>query len=277
MADFKKSYTADSIEGLVNQVAADSSQIDKGQTAGILAHNLGAGIKGRKINILTDGTSKNTQQKEYTSALIEAAPELQQILAEYAGSLPPGYAVSYEYIPRTNELKVHTVFNGQSIGNRPMTVILEDSMGRTGGTASKGAQVMVVDRNKQGQTMATQAAVLGMQNLTKALSDRASNLYKYAAAAARLNPNDPIQAKAQKALFAKMGNSMAYYMKDAMKAARPGESMIGSAAHTYKTPNPQTNLQIEQSLAYGSLIDGFFNSPGIKQLLKQANSSAREA
>ena len=277
MADIKRSYSSDNLVDLIDQITADSTQVDSGKTAGILTHNLGSGIKNRKINILTEGTVKNTQQAQYTQGLIEAAPELQQVLADYEASLPPGYTVSYEYIPRTNEFHVYTKFDGKAIGNKPITVIMEDLQGRTGGSATKGAQVMVVDRNKQGQTMMTQAGVAGMQKLAKALNDKGSNIAKYANAARNLNAADPVQAKAQKALLAKLNNSISYYMKEANKAARPGETMVGSAAHTYKTPNPQTALQNEQTIAYGAIVDQFFNSPTVRKILKEAGSSAREA
>lgn len=267
--------------GSIKELLDNAVQYDKQNKANsqqVLIHNIEAGIKGRKIDVLTQGTVKDSSQRQYTQNLIENAPELGQVLAQYEQSLPQGYSVSYGFDPVKNRLHIFTKLtqSGMAVGDKPLTIDIEDLTGNMGGQAAKGRQVLVVDHTSDGRTMAAPAGVVGLNKVVQALQSTATNYHKYLAAAAsieRVNPND---TRAIQALLNKAARSAGHRMRVATQAARPGETMIGGAAHPFKTQNPSANLRTEQTISYGHLLDEFFDMTWVKQRAKEAGQTVRE-
>lgn len=263
----------DSLEELTKKVEQGSA--NQGE---IIAHNLGAGIKEHKIKVLTEGAVKTSQQEQNTRALVEAAPDLAQAIGQIQQEMGPGYSLSYGYDPRTNTLHIYPRLTktGQSLGEKPITIALEDLQGNVGGTASKGREVLIVDRSSKGGAMVSTAGVYGLNKISQALQNKGSNLSKYLQAARAVASSSPENVKAIQALLNKAGRSMQYRMRTANEAARPGETFVGSAAHTYKTDNPVVLNRTEQTLAYGQIIEELFNSKQVKDVIKASNSSVRD-
>lgn len=264
--------TGDSLKELTDKV--EQSSANQGE---IIAHNLGAGIKEHKIKVLTEGTVKTTQQEQNTRALIEAAPDLAEAIGQIQQEMGPGYTLSYGYDPRTNTLHIYPKLTktGQMVGEKPITIALEDLQGNVGGTASRGREVLIVDRSSKGGAMASTAGVYGLNKISQALQNKGSNLSKYLQAARAVATNSPGNTKAIQALLNKAGRSIQYRMRTANEAARPGETFVGSAAHTYKTDNPAVLNRTEQTLAYGQVIEELFNSQQVKDAIKKSNTSVR--
>ena len=267
--------------GSIKELLDNAVQYDKQNKANsqqVLIHNIEAGIKGRKIDVLTQGTVKDSSQRQYTQNLIENAPELGQVLTQYEQSLPQGYSVSYGFDPVKNRLHIFTKLtqSGMAVGDKPLTIDIEDLTGNMGGQAAKGRQVLVVDHTSDGRTMAAPAGVVGLNKVVQALQSTATNYHKYLAAAAsveRINPND---TRAIQTLLNKAARSAGHRMRMATQAARPGETMIGGAAHPFKTQNPSANLRTEQTISYGHLLDEFFDMSWVKQRAKEAGQTVRE-
>ena len=267
--------------GSIKELLDNAVQYDKQNKANsqqVLIHNIEAGIKGRKIDVLTQGTVKDSSQRQYTQNLIENAPELGQVLTQYEQSLPQGYSVSYGFDPVKNRLHIFTKLtqSGMAVGDKPLTIDIEDLTGNMGGQAAKGRQVLVVDHTSDGRTMAAPAGVVGLNKVVQTLQSTATNYHKYLAAAAsieRVNPND---TRAIQTLLNKAARSAGHKMRMATQAARPGETIIGGAAHPFKTQNPSANLRTEQTLSYGHLLDEFFDMSWVKQRAKEAGQTVRE-
>lgn len=263
----------DSLEELTKKVEQGSA--NQGE---IIAHNLGAGIKEHKIKVLTEGTVKTSQQEQNTRALIEAAPDLAQAIGQLQQEMGPGYSLSYGYDPRTNTLHIYPKLTktGQGVGEKPITIALEDLQGNVGGTASRGREVLIVDRSSKGGAMASTAGVYGLNKISQALQNKGSNLFKYLQAARAVASSSPENTKAIQALLNKAGRSIQYRMRTANEAARPGETFVGSAAHAYKTDNPAVLNRTEQTLAYGHVIEELFNSKQVKDAIKASNKTVRD-
>lgn len=263
---------ANSIDGIVEQIQ-DESQRKNAQA--ILRHNLGEGIKGRKVKVVNEGTTKTEQQKQASESLIMSAPQLESVIDEYRKNLGEGYDVSFGYDANRNRLTIYTTFKGvEGVGLKPLTIELEDLSGNVGGRASSGRQIMVVTHGEGGRVMATTAGTKGMMDVVSALKNERSN-YKKALRAAQEAARRGDVARAR--YFAGIASSSASYrMKKATQAARPGENNVGGVSHLYKTENPETQRQTEQTLSYGEIIDSFFASPGIAALMKEANITRKE-
>lgn len=267
--------------GSIKELLDNAVQYDKKNKANsqqVLIHNIEAGIKGRKIDVLTQGTAKDSSQRQYTQNLIENAPELGQVLTQYEQSLPQGYSVSYGFDPVKNRLHIFTKLtqSGMAVGDKPLTIDIEDLVGNMGGQSAKGRQVLVVDHTSDGRTMAAPAGVVGLNKVVQALQSTATNYHKYLAAAASIERVNPSDTRAIQALLNKAARSAGHRMRMATQAARPGETIIGGAAHPFKTQNPSANLRTEQTLSYGHLLDEFFDMSWVKQRAKEAGQTVRE-
>lgn len=263
---------ANSIDGIVEQIQ-DESQRQNAQA--ILRHNLGEGIKGRKVKVVNEGTTKTEQQKQASESLIMSAPQLESIIDEYRKNIGNGYEVSFGYDANRNRLTIYTTLKGvEGVGLKPLTIELEDLSGNVGGRASSGRQIMVATHGENGRVMATTAGTKGMMDVVSALKNQRSN-YHRALRAAEEAARRGHAARAR--YFAGIASgSASYRMKKATQAARPGENNVGGVSHLYKTENPETQRQTEQTLSYSEIIDSFFASPGVAALMKEANITRKE-
>ena len=263
---------ANSIDGIVEQIQDESQRKD---AQAILRHNLGEGIKGRKVKVVNEGTTKTEQQKQASERLIMSAPQLESIIDEYRKNIGNGYEVSFGYDANRNRLTIYTALKGvDGVGLKPLTIELEDLSGNVGGRASSGRQIMVVTHGEDGRVMATTAGTKGMMDVVSALKNQRSNYRKALRAAEEAaRRGDADRAR----YFAGIASgSASYRMKKATQAARPGENNVGGVSHLYKTENPETQKQTEQTLSYSEIIDSFFASPGVAALMKEANITRKE-